>query len=247
VFIHGVGTPGELWAADLAELATDFRLIVYNRRGYGASSRSPRRWDAHAQDTVALIEALNAAPAVLVGYSGGAIIAFDLAVQRPDLVAGIIVLDPAVNLTRCLTPSLLTTLAAVKLLRWLRGDRPAAAHWLRYVSSYATGGSAFEAKASADRRETLLTHAAGIFADLAAGGGSVDERRLADIGVPVTMVETTLSPAFLRRSCQRLKRLVPHAQHVTLAHSGHWAGLDAHDELLTVLRAATRASASSNG
>ena len=128
VFIHGVGTPGELWAADLAELATDFRLIVYNRRGYGASSR---RWSAHAADTVALLEALNAAPAVLVGYSGGAIIAFDLAVQRPDLVAGIIVLDPAVNLTRCLTPSFLTTLATVKLLRWLRGDRPAAEHWLR--------------------------------------------------------------------------------------------------------------------
>ncbi len=71
VFIHGVGTPGELWAADLAELATDFRLIVYNRRGYGASSRSPRQWGAHTADTVALIEALHAAPAVLVGYSGG--------------------------------------------------------------------------------------------------------------------------------------------------------------------------------
>ena len=98
VFIHGVATPGELWAADLAELATDFRLIVYNRRGYGPSSASPRRWDGHAADTAALLEALHAAPAVLVGYSGGAIIALDLALQRPDLVAGIIVLDPAVNL-----------------------------------------------------------------------------------------------------------------------------------------------------
>jgi pimeloyl-ACP methyl ester carboxylesterase len=46
VFIHGVATLGELWAEDLADLATNFRIIVYDRRGYGASSSSPRNWRA---------------------------------------------------------------------------------------------------------------------------------------------------------------------------------------------------------
>jgi pimeloyl-ACP methyl ester carboxylesterase len=145
LFIHGVPTSGQTWAADLAELAADFRLIVYNRRGYGGSSSSPRNWGAHAEDTVALIEKLNAAPVILIGYSGGAIVAVDVALKRPDLIARLVLLDPAFNLNRCLTPGLVRTVAAVKLLRWLRGDRAAAERWLRYVSSYSTGGSAFEA------------------------------------------------------------------------------------------------------
>jgi pimeloyl-ACP methyl ester carboxylesterase len=238
VFIHGVATPGELWAADLAELAADFRLIVYNRRGYGASSDSPRNWEAHAQDAIALVERLNAAPAVFVGYSGGSIIALDVALKRPDLVRRITLLDPAFNLKRCLTPEFVKTMLVVKLLRYLRGERPAAEHWLRYVSGYSTGGSAFEAKASAARRDKLLANVAGIFADFASGGGSVDESRLGDINVnvPLTIVDGKLSPPFLRRSSHRLKQLFPQAHSVTLEHSGHWVSLDARAELLKILR-----------
>jgi pimeloyl-ACP methyl ester carboxylesterase len=235
LFIHGVATSGQTWAADLAELAADFRLIVYNRRGYGASSSSPRNWGAHAEDTVALIEKLNAAPVILIGYSGGALIAVAVALKRPDLIARLLLLDPAFNLNRCLTPGLVRTLAAVKLLRWLRGDRAAAERWLRYVSSYSTGGAAFEA-ASEARRAQLLANSAGLFADLASGGGTIDESLLGNISVPVTIVDAGLSPPFLRRSSHRLKQLLPQARKVTLEQSGHWVALDAHEDLLRILR-----------
>lgn len=235
LFIHGVATSGQMWAADLAELAADLRLIVYNRRGYGASSSSPRNWGAHAEDTVALIEKLNAAPVILIGYSGGAIIAVDVALKRPDLIARLVLLDPAFNLKRCLTPGLVRTLAALKLLRWLRGDGAAAERWLRYVSSYSTGGCAFEA-ASQARREQLLANSAGLFADLASGGSTIDESLLGNISVPVTIVDAALSPPFLRRSSQRLRQMLPQARNVTLERSGHWVGLDAHQDLLTILR-----------
>jgi pimeloyl-ACP methyl ester carboxylesterase len=183
---------------------------------------------------------LNAAPAVFVGYSGGSIIALDVALKRPDLVRRVILLDPAFNLKRCLTPEFLKNLVIVKLLRYLRGDRPAAEHWLRYVSSYSTGGSAFEARASPARRDELLANAAGIFADFASGGGGVDEGRLRDINVPLTIVDGALSPPFLRRSSRRLKQLFPRARSVTLEHSGHWVGLDARADLLRILRDAAR-------
>jgi pimeloyl-ACP methyl ester carboxylesterase len=224
-----------MWAADLAELAADLRLIVYNRRGYGASSSSPRNWGAHAEDIVALIEKLNAAPVILIGYSGGAIIAVDVALKRPDLIARLLLLDPAFNLNRCLTPGLVRTFAAVKLLRWLHGDRAAAERWLRYVSSYSTGGSAFEA-ASEARREQVLANSVGMFADLASGAGTIDESLLGNISVPVTIVDAGLSPPFLRRSSHRLKQLLPQARKVTLEQSGHWVALDAHEDLIRILR-----------
>jgi pimeloyl-ACP methyl ester carboxylesterase len=234
VFIHGVGTSGEMWRADLAGLA-DCRLIVYNRRGYGASSSSPRDWGAHGDDAVGLIENIGASPAIVVGYSGGAIVALDAVLKRPDLIARLVLLDPAVNLQRCLTPGLVGTLAAVKTLGWLRGERAAAARWLRYVSGYATGGCGFDAL-SDTRREQLLTNAAAIFADLASAGSTIDETVVGKIDVPVTIVDAALSTAFLRRSSLRLKQLLPRARTITLEHSGHWVGLDARDQLLAILR-----------
>jgi pimeloyl-ACP methyl ester carboxylesterase len=236
VVIHGVGTSGELWARDLAQLAEDRRLIAYDRRGYGASSESPRDWRAHRADAVALVEALGAAPAVLVGYSGGSIVALDLTLERPDLVASLVLLDPAFNVKRCLTPGFVRTLAGAQLLRRFRGERRGAAHWMRYVASYSTGGSGFD-KAPADRRDRLLENSGAVFEDFASGGGEhVDESRLAGIDVPVTIVEAALSPPFLRRSCERLKGLMPQARTVTLENSGHAVGLDAAGELIDILR-----------
>lgn len=239
LFIHGVATSGRTWAADLAALADDFRVIVYSRRGYDASSSSPRDWGAHAADAIALVERLDAGPVVAIGYSGGAMIALDVALGRPDLVARLVLVDPAVNLRRCLTPGLLGTLAAVRLLRRLHRDRAAAERWLRYVSSYATGGCGFE-RAPESRRAQLVANMAGIFADLDSGGGTIDERRLGGIDVPVTILDAGLSPTFLRRSSRRLQRLLPRARTVTLERSGHWVGLDAREELLAILRDAAR-------
>ena len=245
VFVHGVGTSGELWARDIAPLARDCRLILYDRRGYGVSSDSPRNWQAHREDAIALIGGLGAAPAVLVGYSGGSIIALDVALKRPDLVKAVVLLDPAFNLKRCLTPGFVRALAGAQLLRRVRGERRGAERWMRYVASYSTGGSAFD-EATAERRERLLENSAAIFADFASGGGEhVDETRLADIDVPVTIIEARLSPAFLRGSCERLKRLMPQARTVTLENSGHHVGLDAADELLGILREVTTATAAS--
>src|SRR5215207_3063268 len=127
VFIHGVGTSGELWASDLRELASECRLIVYDRRGYGQSSESPRDWAAHGEDAAAVIEALDAGPAVVVGYSGGAMVALDLGVNRSELVSRLVLADPAFNVKRCLTPGLVRTLATARLLHRVGRDRRGAA------------------------------------------------------------------------------------------------------------------------
>lgn len=236
VFIHGVGTSGELWHADLAELSADCRLIVYNRRGYGASSASPRDWRAHRDDAAALIDALEVAPAVVVGYSGGATVALDLALHRPELVGELMLLDPAFAIKRCITPGFLRAVATAQVLRRLGRERGGAAQWMRYVASYSTGGSAFD-RASAERREQLLANAGAVFADSDSGSlDHVPEDRLAGISAPTTIVECRLSPPFLRRSSERLRRLMPQARTVTFEHSGHHIGVDAREELVQLLR-----------
>jgi pimeloyl-ACP methyl ester carboxylesterase len=235
LLIHGVGTSGALWQADLADLAASCRVIVYDRRGYGASSESPRDWQGHREDAKALLEKLGAAPAVVVGYSGGAMIALDLALRRPDLVRKLVLLDPAVNIKRCITAGLLGHMLTARLLNRLGRPRRGAEYWMRYVSSYPAGGSGFD-KSPVDRRQTLLDNAGGIFADADSGLGDVPEERLASIDIPTTIVDCKLSPSFLRKSCKRLRELMPQARTVTLEQSSHHVGIDAREELLALLR-----------
>lgn len=238
VFIHGVGTNGELWFGDLEPLADTHRLVVHDRRGYGHSSESPRNWRTHREDVERLLDALGIQRAAIVGYSGGAIIALDLVLARPDLATALVLVDPAVGIKHCVTPGMVANIMRAKLLRRLRGERRGAEAWLRFVGSYSTGGTAFD-KASAHRRETLLANASGIFADAdSIKTEDIAEARLAEIAAPVTIIEAKLSPPFLRKSCERLRRLMPQARVVTIEKAGHHIAIDAKDELLAHLRAA---------
>lgn len=74
VLIHGFPLSGESW--DLQQhalLDAGFRVIAYDRRGFGASSKtgSGFDYDTFAADLHALIEDLDLTDAVLVGFSMG--------------------------------------------------------------------------------------------------------------------------------------------------------------------------------
>jgi esterase len=79
VCIHGAGGTALAWAAALEKLAARGRVIAYDRRGCGRSER-PEPYERTsvaepADDAAALIDALAAAPAVVVGRSYGGTVA----------------------------------------------------------------------------------------------------------------------------------------------------------------------------
>lgn len=244
LFIHGVGTTGELWFGDLQPLASSHRLIVHNRRGYGESSEPPREWIGHRDDAVALLAAAGAPRAAVIGYSAGASIALDLALHKPELVSSLVLLDPAVNLKRCITPAFVKTLIGARVLGRLRGERAGAEYWMRYVASYSTGGTAFD-KVTSERRDAILANARGMFADMqSASRRTLDEAQMGSLPMPVAIVDAKLSPPFLRKSSERLRRAMPRARTVTLEHAGHHVMIDARDEALAILRDVLRESSS---
>ena len=94
--IHGTGSSTALWRDPATALATRGRAIVYDRRGFGASERpEPFVTDVHLQadDAAALLDALGAAPAVVIGRSHGGEIAADLALRYPDRVRALALLE----------------------------------------------------------------------------------------------------------------------------------------------------------
>jgi esterase len=94
--IHGTGSSAALWVDAAAEVATHGRTIVYDRRGFARSER-PQPYvtnvHQHTDDAATLIDALDAAPAIVIGRSHGGEIAVDLALRYPDRVRALALLE----------------------------------------------------------------------------------------------------------------------------------------------------------
>ena len=93
LLIHGsTGAAGDMWSEQVA-LADRYRLIVPDRRGYGASPPgNPGDLDVEVADIVALL----GDGAHLVGFSSGGALALLAAAQRPDLTRSLSVIEPPV-------------------------------------------------------------------------------------------------------------------------------------------------------
>ena len=118
LLVHGTGAYSAIWGEVCGQLAGSRRVIVYDRRGFGASQGvRARHVHQHAEDAAALLEHLEAVPAVVVGWSGGGVVALDLAASRPDLVSSLVLIEPAVSLI--LAPSAgVVRMSALMQFRW---------------------------------------------------------------------------------------------------------------------------------
>jgi pimeloyl-ACP methyl ester carboxylesterase len=98
LLVHGAGEDRAALAAQAEDLAAaGYEVITYDRRGTGDSGRED--WPGggarqHADDAAALIDALDIAPATVVGLSSGAVIALDLTARHPEAVGVAVVWEP---------------------------------------------------------------------------------------------------------------------------------------------------------
>jgi pimeloyl-ACP methyl ester carboxylesterase len=243
LLIHGGGADGDLWSAvDIDDLARDHRVIVYNRRGYPGSGEPVSDWVCHREDAEALLGELDAAPAIVMGFSAGGIVALDLAVCHPELVAALVLIDPAIYARRHLTSGLARMFVAAQLARRFRGPGRAGEIFGRYVTSYSTGSGAWEREDFPEqRRDAMRANEPALFADLASGDGShVPRDRLRAISCPITLALTELSPSFLQRIARGLREVLPQQHRFELIRgAGHALSFDKPGELARVIREAS--------
>ena len=96
VLLHGFPEFWWAWRAQLEGLAgAGFRAVAPDLRGYGASDKPPRGYDALtvADDVAGLIRALGERDAVVVAHGWGAQIAWTLATAHPGVVRRLVVLS----------------------------------------------------------------------------------------------------------------------------------------------------------
>ncbi|MEV5435912.1 alpha/beta hydrolase [Streptomyces sp. NPDC052682] len=96
LLLHGLaGHQGE-WDALARRLRSDgHRVVTYDARGHGASTRVPASTSraAHVRDAVTVIGELSLAPVTLIGQSLGGHTAMLLAADHPDLVRSLVLVE----------------------------------------------------------------------------------------------------------------------------------------------------------
>jgi pimeloyl-ACP methyl ester carboxylesterase len=89
LLIHGLGSSGADWAMQVAALESRFRLIVPDLPGCGHSGPLPNNASigGFAELLWQLLDHLGVARTNIAGFSLGGAVALEMAVQRPDAVA----------------------------------------------------------------------------------------------------------------------------------------------------------------
>jgi len=110
---------------NLAEISISrrYRVISYRRRGYGGSSpaSAPRTMKDQATDAEALLRHLGIRRAHLVGFSYGGGVAIQLALDAPQLIGSLALLEPSIPSA----PVFVEDLAAITIM-YAGGDREGA-------------------------------------------------------------------------------------------------------------------------
>lgn len=93
LLLHGLMGRAAHWARTCRWLDSRYRAVALDLRGHGhsdAPARDDGGWQVHRADAEAAIEQLGLAPAVVVGHGMGALIGWQLASRRPDLVRAVV-------------------------------------------------------------------------------------------------------------------------------------------------------------
>jgi 3-oxoadipate enol-lactonase len=105
VLIRGYANAASMWYPQVPFLSRHLRVITFDNRDTGNSGRveAPYTMADLAEDTVSLLEFLNAGPVHLLGLSLGGMIAQEVALSRPDLVRTLLLAGTACDSDRGLT------------------------------------------------------------------------------------------------------------------------------------------------
>lgn len=104
VFINGVMASANSWEMQLSVFEKHFKVIVFDLKGQLLSEKpvGPYTFKDHAMETIGLLEALNINNAHFIGTSYGGEVALRLAIDFPEQVKSISIIDSVSELDEVL-------------------------------------------------------------------------------------------------------------------------------------------------
>ena len=99
LLLHGLGSTKADWDLQLEPFSEEFRIIAPDLRGHGNSSK-PEKKEAYgipecAEDMKLLLDELGISKCMLVGFSMGGAVAFEMAVRYESMISKMVIVNTA--------------------------------------------------------------------------------------------------------------------------------------------------------
>jgi pimeloyl-ACP methyl ester carboxylesterase len=228
VLIHAGIADARMWLPQADRFAGERRVVRPDLRGFGGTAHSRDAY-RHAADLADLFDDLEVSPAVVVGASMGGAVAIDLALERPDLVRGLVLVGSTYDGFRFLDRDLLDRWSVLTdIYEAGRLDEAAVVEtgiWL------GPGTSPDTTRAVVEMVRLSYDH------------GEIEEReidppaseRLGELEMPTLIVLGAEDRPDIHRSADELVNSIPHARMVTMPGATHLPSLEQPDVFNNVL------------
>lgn len=219
VLLHDGILDSSAFDAAWPKLCARFKVVRYDRRGYGASPAAAAPYDAVA-DLGAVMKAAGVDHTALLGSSSGGGVAVDFALAHPEKVDGLILVGAAVNGFKPTEHFMKRTMTLVGLMS--RG-RVAEAAKDPYILT--PGAEAQRAFVVAD----LTAHPGNLGAARMIQDGPEIMSRLGEIKVPTLIITGEVDIPDVNAHAGALEALIPGAKRIVMTGGGHFIYLERPD------------------
>jgi pimeloyl-ACP methyl ester carboxylesterase len=236
IILHGLFGMLDNWRSIARMLEGNYQCILVDLRNHG---RSPHHEEMNFQvmsaDIKELMDDLDIDEAIIIGHSMGGKVAMQFAIDHPDRISKLIVIDIA---TKAYPPHHDDVITAIEdvvpseikerseaeqiLRNYLGHDEGTIQFLMKNLNRMPEGG--FEWKANMpviiDHYEEILEN---IHSDV-------------PFDKPALFIRGALSGSVKDEDWADIKRLFPQAQLITIANAGHWVHADQPEALINALR-----------
>jgi 3-oxoadipate enol-lactonase len=221
LLVHGWALDLDMWTPQFAALAGRFRLIAFDRRGFGLSSGAPGI-EADLADIDQLLATLGVERVAIVGMSQGARVALRWAVETPGRTTSLVLDGPPRDLLAAGRPQGEITLATYRELVRNEGIDAFRKEWLEHPLMQL---HAHDARTRALVREMVDRYPGhDLLAANAPQVGQVGD--LERLDVPVLIVNGEYDSDTRIGAGAELARALPQARLAVIPGAGHLSNLD---------------------
>jgi len=212
------------WKRLLEPMQTPLDAIAFDLPGHGRSEPWDGEGDLHTQAT-AMLASLVTRPSLLIGHSFGGTLALRYALERPELVLGMVLIEPVLFGAAKGTPEFLQNTEAERPLRdaFVRGDMAEAARIFFALNGDEASWAAMPDAARQMMIRQMPMVAVGVPAIIEDNAGLLAPGRMEGLEVPALVLAGANSPPIFPAVAKAVARRLGRAQFHSIAGAGHMA------------------------
>ncbi len=213
---------GGAWKRLVQAMATPLDALAVDMPGHGRSAPWDGKGDLHATATAALAERLMQ-PSLVIGHSFGATLALRLAMERPDRVTGLVLIEPVLFAAVRGSPEWQDHISAEAPMNQAlaHGDLAAAAAAFFAINGDTAGWAALPdtARATIVRQMAMVAATIPVLRD--DSEGLLADGRLEGLAMPVLLLAGEASPPIFRAVPKALALRIPDSVVQLVPGGGH--------------------------